>query len=264
VFVANGGEDADFARFRNATGGAYEAMYQAIKAWGPYQLVDAPAKADLVFSVSAIATTEGRGGLVLDDLGLRPDPDPNPYPVLRLEVLAGGSAIWRTEAVSKLSFLNKNQEKDFANAVRKMLAPLQYPKSSKPAREEVPLPIEVRLARTVFYTDVDGTVEDTFRKLLTASALYTIVDSPDKADLLVETRGYAPLVGTYYGKWAGDNNAIPQVVVLLRDPATSITLWTVAERVYNFGKTTKEEQLNMAVKNVVERLEQTVRPKQKP
>lgn len=64
VFISNAGEDTVFSLPRDAmySGGpnrAYNQFYAAMKSWGRFELVSAPADADLVFQIGFMDKNEG-------------------------------------------------------------------------------------------------------------------------------------------------------------------------------------------------------------
>jgi hypothetical protein len=60
VFLTNGGDDPNFPI--DSTQG-YNDIYAALKAWGHYQLVNAPEQADLVFQLRGVAPIAGVAGV---------------------------------------------------------------------------------------------------------------------------------------------------------------------------------------------------------
>jgi hypothetical protein len=64
LFISNAGEEAFFrlpkdAMYRGGANRAYNQFYAAMKSWGRYELVSAPADADLVFEIGFIEKYEG-------------------------------------------------------------------------------------------------------------------------------------------------------------------------------------------------------------
>jgi hypothetical protein len=125
VFVANAGGDApwiDDGQFSGGSDRTYNQFYAAMKTWGRYELVGAPADADLLFeiefAVPPIAGAASRG----DTIGGRPY-DPQFRLVIRDPKT--NALLWAYTEHAAWAILQGNRDKNFDQALAKIVSDIQ-------------------------------------------------------------------------------------------------------------------------------------------
>lgn len=125
VFVANAGGDEpliDDGQFSGGSDRTYNQLYAAMKAWGRYELVGAPADADLLFeiefSVPPIAGVASRG----DSIGGRPY-DPQIRLVIRDPKT--NALLWAFTEHAAWALLQGNRDKNFDQALARIVSDVQ-------------------------------------------------------------------------------------------------------------------------------------------
>ena len=131
AFVANaGGEQPwyDGAQFSGGPDRAYNQLYAALKSWGRYELVGAPADADLLFEIQFICPPSvaagNQGG---DSLAGRPyDPQ------LRLVIRdpKTNALLWTFTERAQWAVLQANRDKNFDQTLVRIVSDLQGLSSS--------------------------------------------------------------------------------------------------------------------------------------
>jgi hypothetical protein len=122
-------------------------------------------------------------------------------------------------------------------------APAQQPSSV------APIPPQILSAHSVFIANGGGSTlfdaftggpdraYNTFYADLQKANHYQLVATPTEADLVFEIRAIAPTSGS------GDTAATtPQLVLDIKDPKTSVTLWTTRANVRAFGTQSRRDQ----------------------
>jgi hypothetical protein len=107
VFVSNGGGSNYFDMFTGGPDRAYNTFYGDLQRAGHYQLVSAPAQADLIFEVKSIAPTVGVG----DDVG------PNPQVVLSIVDPKTQAVLWTTRANVRAIGTKGRRDRQFDQSV---------------------------------------------------------------------------------------------------------------------------------------------------
>jgi hypothetical protein len=107
IFVSNGGGSNYFDMFTGGPDRAYNTFYGDLERAGHYQLVSAPAEADLIFEVKSIAPTVGVG----DDVG------PNPQVVLSIVDPKTQAVLWTTRANVRAIGTKKRRDRQFDQSV---------------------------------------------------------------------------------------------------------------------------------------------------
>lgn len=126
IFIGNAGGDQhvslDGPSFEGGTQRPYDQFYAAMKDWGHYELVGAPADADLLFEIGlaepGIAGTGARG----DTLGEKPY-DPQFRLVIRDPKTH--ALLWVFIEHVQWAILGSNREKNFDQALQKIVSDLQ-------------------------------------------------------------------------------------------------------------------------------------------
>jgi hypothetical protein len=126
VFVANAGgeqpwdEDADFS---GGTDRAYNEFYIAMKAWGRYELADAPADADLLFEIQfACPAAVAVASAVRDSLAGRPY-DPQFRVVIR--DAKNNALLWTLSERAQWALTRGNRDKNFDQALDRIVGDVQ-------------------------------------------------------------------------------------------------------------------------------------------
>lgn len=138
----------------------------------------------------------------------------------------------------------------------------QQPGSGYRPQYSAPIPPQILQARTVFIANGGGSnyfeffsggpnrAYNTFYKDIERAGHYHLVSSPAQADLIFEIRAIAPA--------SSDNDSTtynPQVVLTIRDPHTTATLWRESANVRVFGRRKRRgRELDQAVAVLVDKL----------
>ncbi len=120
VFISNAGADSYFPTyFSGGSDRAYNDLYAAVKNWGKYRLVPAPAQADLILEVRSIASANvsGVGGNV----------DTSYNPQIRLQLLDPKTRIvlWTLMADIRQGGLQKTRDARFDKAAAAIFTQLR-------------------------------------------------------------------------------------------------------------------------------------------
>jgi hypothetical protein len=125
VFVANAGGDApwmDDGQFSGGSDRTYHQFYAVMKTWGRYELVGAPADADLLleieFTVPPIAGAASRG----DTIGGRPY-DPQFRLVIRDPKT--NALLWAFTEHAAWAILQGNRDRNFDQALARIVSDVQ-------------------------------------------------------------------------------------------------------------------------------------------
>jgi len=108
VFVSNGGGPNYFNAFTGGPDRAYNSLYAELKQSSRYQLVSAPADADLIFQIRSIAPTvdtstpDSPGGIAY-----------NPQLILSIQDPATHAVLWTTSANVRASGRQKTRDAEF-------------------------------------------------------------------------------------------------------------------------------------------------------
>jgi hypothetical protein len=129
VFVANAGVDQPSYPFPVFTGGpdrAYNTFYAALNTWGRYELVGAPADADLLFEIGLTVSPVAREPVFFADARFR----------LVIRDPKNNAALWALFEQAEGAALQGNRDKNFDQAlarlvtdVKKLTAPSTAPAS---------------------------------------------------------------------------------------------------------------------------------------
>ena len=126
VFIANAGAEQpwyDNAQFSGGPDRAYNQLYAALKSWGRYELVGAPADADLLFEIQFICPpTVAAGNQGGDSLAGRPfDPQ------LRLVIRdpKTNALLWVFSERAQWAVLQGNRDKNFDQALGRIVSDVQ-------------------------------------------------------------------------------------------------------------------------------------------
>jgi len=126
VFVANGGGDDRWHDDPLFTGGvdrSYSQFYSGIKAAGRYELVSAPADADLIFEIQfLVLTAEPQAAARLESLGTVPF---DPQFRLTIRDPKSNVLLWRFTEHVPWAILRGNRDRNFDEAMARVLADLQ-------------------------------------------------------------------------------------------------------------------------------------------
>ncbi len=125
VFISNaGGGCTPFGQvgFSGGPDRPYDEFYAAVKDWGRYQLVAAPADADLDFEISFTCPAAGPNVLKGGSIGPAYDPQ------LRLVVLDVRTRIvlWGITRHVELALLQGNRDKNFDRAMNQLVDDLKH------------------------------------------------------------------------------------------------------------------------------------------
>jgi hypothetical protein len=122
VFIANGGVDESpySSLYTGGPDRAYNEFYALMKTWGRYQLVTAPADADLVFDIRLTVTDlQTRGGL--SDASAATD---SQFRIVIRDVKTH-EALWALTEHIELAVLQGNRDKNFEQALAAVFAEVQ-------------------------------------------------------------------------------------------------------------------------------------------
>jgi len=123
VFIANGGGDESLFDSPQYTGGPnrlYNEFYAAIKSWGRYEPVPAPADADLVLEISLTLIQPGRS----EPLG---ESNPGYDSLLHLAIrdARAHETLWGLTVHAQTAILQSNRDKNFEQALAGILSELR-------------------------------------------------------------------------------------------------------------------------------------------
>ena len=123
VFIANaGGEERSYEDPRfGAPERAYNQFYDAIKSWGHFEIVPAPAEADLILQIAFTVPQAEQSVTKGDSLGTPFDPQ------LRLEIRdpKSNTLLWGFTEHAQWAILQGNRARNFDQALAKVVAQLQ-------------------------------------------------------------------------------------------------------------------------------------------
>jgi hypothetical protein len=123
IFIANaGGEDLFDDSKYGGPDRTYNQFYAAVKNWGRYEIVSAPAAADLLFEIRLTAPSAERAVAREDVLG-----SVNFDPQFRLEIRDAktNSLLWAITEHAGWAVLQGNRDKNFDQAMGKLVGDLQ-------------------------------------------------------------------------------------------------------------------------------------------
>lgn len=123
VFIANaGGEERSYEDPRfGAPERAYNQFYDAIKSWGHFEIVSAPAEADLILQIAFTVPQAEQSVTKGNSLGTPFDPQ------LRLEVRdpKSNTLLWGFTEHAQWAILQGNRDRNFDQALAKVVGQLQ-------------------------------------------------------------------------------------------------------------------------------------------
>jgi hypothetical protein len=198
----------------------YKNMYYALAAWPGVKLVDSPSDADLIFEVTGSETWEPRppgfsGGsrIIYSALSII---DPQTQTVL-----------WTTSLVVAALSYDDRSNSHFDKAVVSILASLEPQQPApQPLKVTVPLPSQLKATSKVFlqpsssgYNPNGINVSDLAQASLIKAKLYTLVDTPEQADLILTVTAdfHDPKTHTW------DSGTL---LITAIDPKTKVVIWT--------------------------------------
>ena len=138
----------------------------------------------------------------------------------------------------------------------------QTPQATPPP--QAPVPTQIAAAHTIFLVNNGAdanfpiTAQDAYNEVYAALqdwGHFQLVPSPDQADLVFQLRDIAPVTGV-----TGDRAGVyainsPAFQLVIKDPKTNVTLWTITSPVQIAGRrTARAHWLNIAVTNLVSRV----------
>jgi hypothetical protein len=113
VFIAYAGGDTDIAGYSGDADRTYNQFYAAIKSWGQYEIVPAPASADLVFEIGFIHPFSS---VHVDDEGkifAARGPSDDPQFKLAIRDPKSNVLLWTLSRHIPIALLTSNQNKNF-------------------------------------------------------------------------------------------------------------------------------------------------------
>jgi hypothetical protein len=126
IFVANAGGEQPWDEDAELSGGtdrAYNQFYVAMKAWGRYELADAPADADLLFEIQfTCPAAVAAASAVRDSLTGRPY-DPQFRVVIR--DAKTNALLWTLSERAQWALTRGNRDKNFDQALDRIVGDLQ-------------------------------------------------------------------------------------------------------------------------------------------
>ncbi|MFZ0821726.1 MAG: hypothetical protein WAM91_16795 [Candidatus Acidiferrales bacterium] len=118
VFISNAGDESDYFTAKNGevkggTDRPYNQFFAAMKSWGKYEIVGAPADADLVFEIHFVVRSGGGTNLL--------------YPEFRLMIVDPRTRIvlWAITEYVEPANLEGNREKNFNMAMTALMSDLK-------------------------------------------------------------------------------------------------------------------------------------------
>jgi hypothetical protein len=234
IFLSNAGADGVYAKDQMIGGadGGYNGLYTSLKQWGRFQLVESPIQADLVFEIrstvtidtASVSTAQHHSGLVLGTTY---------SPFFNLSILdsATGTALYKIVMPAGQGDSLKAGRIAFAKSIDALTGKIRdlvtdgstqatppaiagaqaQSLSQTAAMTAGPIPGQVRTAKKVFIQNgASGysSLYNHFVAALTAWGYYTLVDSPEKADVVFDFE-------------------LDGIAVSL--PSSKIKLWTVSD-----------------------------------
>jgi hypothetical protein len=120
VFISNAGQD-DLGGFSPDPDRTYNRFYSAVKTWGQYQLVSAPADADLVFEISFGVQAVGTNVVKGDSVGT------GYAPSFRLTILDPKThfTLWTFNQHVQWAILAGNRDKNFDQGMADLMSGLK-------------------------------------------------------------------------------------------------------------------------------------------
>jgi hypothetical protein len=123
IFISNAGQESvpRLGYFTGDADHAYNQFYSAMKTWGQYELVSAPADADLIFEISFTVLPAGNNVFKGDSLG-------TPYvPRLKLLILDPKThfTLWGFTEEVDWAILAGNRNKNFSQGMDNLVADLK-------------------------------------------------------------------------------------------------------------------------------------------
>ncbi|MFZ1157274.1 MAG: hypothetical protein WAO10_05825, partial [Candidatus Sulfotelmatobacter sp.] len=124
VFVSNGGGESDSEGSMGYSGEpdrTYNQFYAAVKSWGRYELVSAPADADLLFEIRFTVPPAGAKVFKGDSVGSQLDPQ------FRLVIRdpRTQSVLWAFTEHAPTAILQGNRDKNFDQALDRIVTDLK-------------------------------------------------------------------------------------------------------------------------------------------
>jgi hypothetical protein len=264
IFLSNAGANAEFAgHMTGGANGSYDELYASLKQWGYFQLVDSPAKADLVFEIRSKETQVSKK---LKDVG---PPSPSyyhyyvfgtPQSAFNLTILdpTTDSKLWTTVSPAGYADSAKKSKVAFSRSILTLTnqiktlvgVPATIPASTEdqPASEpqtiaDAPVPPEVRTAKTVYVRNdgANGDMYNRFVAALSAWSYYTLVDAPEKANLIFDLR---------------DSQFESDLAVTVVQRSSNVTLWAVSDPLYDAYPLSKEKLKSRKIQDLVSGLKQ--------
>ncbi len=281
LFIYNaGGEEGvaapmmPFSPFHGGPDRAYNQFFAAMKSWGRYELVHAPADADLVFEIKYTdpITTEWINAKVhsahyehthiADATPDTPADIPHPQVALSIRDPKTRAVLWTVTENIDLAALASNRDKNFdrsmsalASDVRKLLGEPAPVKSAPKNLSAAPVPPQIAAAAKVFICNTGtqrvpgGTGEpdqayNEFYATMKSWGRYALAPAAADADLVFEL--------SFDGA---------QVHVAIIDPKTRIGLWGFIEDVHwAVVQATAVKNFHRAMANLVTNVARVVGP----
>ena len=127
VFVANGGGDEwsySDGPFNGATERAYNQFYAAINGWGRFELVSAPADADLLFEIQSMVVPMGQQS---NTNGLNATGGERFDPQFQLSIRDArtNALLWRMTEHIQWAILQGNRDKNFDQTLTRLVGRVQ-------------------------------------------------------------------------------------------------------------------------------------------
>jgi hypothetical protein len=231
IFVSNAGED-DYISYDsgNGEGAPYLLLYQQLVGWPGVQLVDSPAQADLIFQVYG----DSSQGLF----------DKSATVYLHLTILdpATQQVLW-----------TYTSESFSAKAVLKPIAPTNP--APHPGKEFARLPAQLKNPQKLFIQlsplpQPPGVPEagEAFSQAIVKSGNYTLVDTPDQADLILSVA----IDESTARRYKNSPPILGSIRVSILDPKTKTILWTFNNEFVYSLKITIEQQIPKTMPYVVQ------------
>jgi|SRR5579863_2826568 len=128
VFISNAGQDG-LGGFSGDPDRAYNQFYAAVKSWGQYDLVSAPADADLVFEIGFDVPAVGANVVKGDSIG------PGYAPQFKLRILDPKTHItlWAFTQHVQWALLAGNRDKNFDQGMASLVTDLKKFAAPSPA-----------------------------------------------------------------------------------------------------------------------------------
>jgi hypothetical protein len=137
VFIANGGGDEspfDAPQFSGAPTRLYDEFYAAMRSWGRYELVATPGEADLVFEVRLTILQPQSS----HPLGGDANPAYDSQLYLTVRDVKTHQTLWGLTVHAQTAILQANRDKNFEQALARIVAELHRIAGSKQAAAQPP------------------------------------------------------------------------------------------------------------------------------